>query len=505
MPDTPEESPRGGAYPRYVLLVLVLVYVFNFLDRQIVSILAERIKADLGVSDAQLGFLYGTVFAVFFAIFGIPLGRLADAWDRRRLIAWGAAFWSLMTALSGFAKSFPHLALARMGVGVGEASAAPAAYSLLSDWFPKEKRATVLGLYSSGIYIGAGLGLGIGGLVVDRWDTAFPSGTGPFGLRGWQAAFLAVGLPGLVLAAWVRSLREPARAASHPPLTTTPVRTFLRESASVIPPFTLFALAAAGAGATGVLVNVAAFAALGGLAWLLAAALGNPAQWIALAVGLYAVFSWAQALRLTSRQDFDLVFKNRALVLANLGFGLVAFGTYGTSFWIAPYFVRVHHLNLAKTGLLLGGISAAGGWLGATCGGLLADAWGRKRADGRLLVGAASALLPIPLALGMLAAPSLALAAALALPITVLTALWVAPATTTAQELVPPRLRGTASAVLLLHTTFLGLALGPYTVGRLSVTTGSLKAALALALPVNLAAGLLLVLAARALPRPAAS
>ena len=96
-----------------------------------------------------------------------------------------------------------------MGVGVGEASAAPAAYSLLSDWFPKEKRATVLGLYSSGIYLGAGLGLGIGGLVVDRWDAAFPSGTGPFGLRGWQAAFLAVGLPGLVLAAWVRSLASP--------------------------------------------------------------------------------------------------------------------------------------------------------------------------------------------------------------------------------------------------------------------------------------------------------
>ena len=368
MPETPGDSPKGGAYPRYVLVVLVLVYVFNFLDRQIVSILAERIKADLGVTDAQLGFLYGTVFAVFFAVFGIPLGRLADAWDRRRLIAWGAAFWSLMTALSGFAKNFPQLALARMGVGVGEASAAPAAYSLLSDWFPKEKRATVLGLYSSGIYIGAGLGLGIGGLVVDRWDLAFPSGTGPFGLRGWQAAFLAVGLPGLVLAAWVRSLREPARAASHPPLTTTPVRTFLRESASVLPPFTLFALAAAGAGAAGVLGNVAAFAALGGLAWLLTLALGNPAQWIALAAGLYAVFSWAQALRLRSREDFDLVFRNRALVLANLGFGLVAFGTYGTSFWIAPYFVRVHHLNLAKTGLLLGGISAAGGWLGATCG-----------------------------------------------------------------------------------------------------------------------------------------
>src|SRR5664279_5504664 len=134
-----DNAGSRGAYPRYVLFVLVLVYVFNFLDRQIVSILAERIKADLGVSDAQLGFLYGTVFAVFFAVFGIPLGRLADSWDRRRLIAWGAAFWSLMTVLSGLARGFGPLAFARLGVGAGEASAAPAAYSLLSDWFPRER------------------------------------------------------------------------------------------------------------------------------------------------------------------------------------------------------------------------------------------------------------------------------------------------------------------------------------------------------------------------------
>ena len=121
----------GDGYARYVLAVLVLVYVFNFLDRQIPAILAERIKEDLQIGDAQLGYLYGTAFAVFYALFGIPLGRLADAWDRRRLIAWGLGFWSLMTAASGFARTFGGLALARVGVGVGEASATPAAYSLL--------------------------------------------------------------------------------------------------------------------------------------------------------------------------------------------------------------------------------------------------------------------------------------------------------------------------------------------------------------------------------------
>ena len=159
----------GGPYARYVLAVLVIVYVFNFIDRQILSILAEHIKADMGVTDAQLGYLYGTAFAVFYAVFGIPLGRLADAWDRRKLIALGLAFWSVMTALSGLARTFAQLALARVGVGVGEASASPAAYSSLSDWFPPHRRATALALYSSGIYIGTGIGLFIGGSIVEAW------------------------------------------------------------------------------------------------------------------------------------------------------------------------------------------------------------------------------------------------------------------------------------------------------------------------------------------------
>src|SRR5215470_2249522 len=113
----PAAGAAGGRYPQYVLAVLVLVYVFNFIDRQILSILAERIKADLQLSDAQIGFLYGTAFAVFYAIFGIPLGRLADVWDRRRIISIGLCLWSMMTALSGLARSFTQLALARIGVG----------------------------------------------------------------------------------------------------------------------------------------------------------------------------------------------------------------------------------------------------------------------------------------------------------------------------------------------------------------------------------------------------
>ncbi len=130
-PALPASDPPGSskAYANYVLAVLTIVYVLNFLDRQIITILAEDIKADLGLSDAEIGFLYGTAFAVFYAVFGIPLGRLADVWNRRSLIAIGIALWSVMTAASGFARSWTQLAGARVGVGIGESSATPSEIS----------------------------------------------------------------------------------------------------------------------------------------------------------------------------------------------------------------------------------------------------------------------------------------------------------------------------------------------------------------------------------------
>jgi MFS family permease len=154
-----ENYKKASSYAYFVLAVLTVVYLLNFIDRQIISVLAQNIKEGLHVDDASLGFLYGTAFAVFYAIFGLPFARLADVWNRKLLIAIGLIFWSLMTTLSGFAMSFMWLAIFRIGVGIGEASFVPASVSMLADSFAKEKRATAMGIWTSAVYLGAGAGV----------------------------------------------------------------------------------------------------------------------------------------------------------------------------------------------------------------------------------------------------------------------------------------------------------------------------------------------------------
>ena len=372
----PDRDEVGGRYSKYVLLVLIIVYVFNFIDRQILSILAEEIKADLGISDADIGFLYGTAFAVFYAVFGIPLGRMADVWVRKNLISLGLGFWSLMTALSGTARSFVSLAGYRFGVGVGEASATPAAFSMLSDLFPPRMRATVLAIYSSGIYIGAGIGLFLGGSIVDGWNSAFPDpADAPFGLKGWQAAFFAVGLPGLAMALWVWTLREPRRGQSEGIFTPEhphPFRESGRALAAVVPPFTAAALYLEG-GTRALVINLAAALAIGAAAYAANVATQTPNQWIALGVGVYAAVSWVHNLKLSDPATFGMMFGSRAFVLTTIGFPAISFVTYGVGFWSPPLMLRVHGVSPTEVGTVLGLGAALGGWLGITLGGWLAD------------------------------------------------------------------------------------------------------------------------------------
>ncbi len=187
---------------RYALGVLVVVYTFNFIDRQILSILLEPIKQELALSDTQLGMLAGFAFAAFYATLGIPIARFADRSNRRNLIALALTIWSGMTALSGFAQNFWHLLLARVGVGVGEAGCSPPAHSMLADYYPAHRRATALGIYSLGIPVGILFGFVAGGWINEYF--------------GWRMAFLVVGVPGLLLALVVRfTVREPERGMSE--------------------------------------------------------------------------------------------------------------------------------------------------------------------------------------------------------------------------------------------------------------------------------------------------
>ena len=182
----------------WVLAVLTLTYTFNHVDRQILVILLEPIKAEFGLSDGQVGWLTGLSFAAFYATLGIPVAMWADRGNRRNIISLALGVWSAMTALSGLAQNFWHLLLARMGVGVGEAGGTPPATSMIADLYPPQERAMALGIYTSGIGLGIMAGFALGGYI--------------YQLYGWRAAFFAAGVPGLILALIVRfAIKEPVR------------------------------------------------------------------------------------------------------------------------------------------------------------------------------------------------------------------------------------------------------------------------------------------------------
>jgi MFS family permease len=469
-PTSPSPQRFSTGYSWYALSILVVCYLFNFIDRNILSILAEDVKRDLGLTDSTIGFLYGTAFAVFYAVFGIPFGRLADAWIRKNLISIGLFFWSLMTALTGTASSFPLLAVYRVGVGVGEASLSPSAYSLIFDMFPQRLRATALSVYQGGIYFGAAIGFALGGFIIDTWNRWYPDITqAPFGLAAWKVAFFAVGIPGLVMAVWVWTLREPPKGGHDGGAIRQPTRPQpMREFGAVVPGLTLVSLWQAGAGPRGLAWNLAGAAAIALLAWTLAVTAGDPAQWIALAVGLYAAFSWAQGIRLRDRATFDGILGNRTFVLAVLGFGTMSFVTNGLAFWTAPFLLRSFGASSTEVGALMGIATMFGGWLGVATGGILSDRLKAKRPTGRIDVGVLSALISVPVYWLMVNATSLVGGVIGFFAVVATASLWLGPGAATANELVPPRMRSTASAMYLLTHTFIGFALGPFTIGKIS-------------------------------------
>jgi predicted MFS family arabinose efflux permease len=194
---------RKRPYAAWVLLLFTLVSTFGFVDRIIVQVLVQPIKAELRVSDARMGLLGGLAFGVLYALLAIPIARLAERTNRMAIISISTALWSLATAISGFATSFTHLLLARIAVGVGEAAGSPATNSVIADYFPRQQRASALAIYGLAVPMGAMLGGAVGGFIALHW--------------GWRAAFLIVGLPGALLALlqWL-TVREPVRGQNDP-------------------------------------------------------------------------------------------------------------------------------------------------------------------------------------------------------------------------------------------------------------------------------------------------
>ena len=197
------DNPYASKSARYYAVgVLTIVYTFNFVDRQLLAILQESIKADLSLMDWQLGLLTGFAFALFYVTAGIPIARWADKSNRRNIVAWAIAIWSFMTAISGLVQNYMQLLLARIGVGIGEAGGSPPAHSIISDIFPPESRASALAFYSMGVNIGIMFGFLAGGWLNEIFD--------------WRVAFMVVGLPGIAIALIVRfTIAEPIRGLSE--------------------------------------------------------------------------------------------------------------------------------------------------------------------------------------------------------------------------------------------------------------------------------------------------
>ena len=213
----PESQQTEAAFPDpryawYVVFILFLAYVVSFLDRQILSLLVEPIKADLEISDTTLSLLHGFTFALFYTVFGLPLGRMADRHRRTWLMMGGVALWSAMTAACGFARNTLMLFMARVGVAVGEAALSPSAYSVISDYFPRSKRGRAISLYSLGIFAGAGLAYIFGGLVTEVASHSVSSGWPLLAqFKPWQLTFIITGLPGLLIILLLLTVREPVR------------------------------------------------------------------------------------------------------------------------------------------------------------------------------------------------------------------------------------------------------------------------------------------------------
>lgn len=391
-------SPVGMAlskpYTRYALVLLMLINLLNAIDRLLPGILAELIKRDLGLADWQIGAMTGFAFAIFLSVLGLPIARLADRRSRPVIIGGSLAIWSGFTTLCGTAGNFAQLFFYRMGVGVGEAGCTPPAHSLITDYVPREKRASALAFHTLGIPLGSLIGFSVGGIVADAY--------------GWRAAFFFAGIPGLILAlvAFV-TLKE--------------TRSQLKADLQV-----------------------------------------------------------SKAQQPSLKDTLRILRGKRTFWLIAFAASLKAFTGYGQSAFIASFFLRNHAEGLKTLaagigleavgflGLMIGLLAGTGGAVGILVGGWVSDKAAARDQSNAMIAPAICAVLQAPFLIFALLTNNTVLALALLIVPYLLNSIFYGPVYATAQGVVPPHMRATASAILLFMMNMIGLGLGPLCIGIIS-------------------------------------
>ena len=486
-------APQVTRAAKHALTLVALANGISLLDRNILAILAPRIKMNLGIGDAEMGLLYGTVFALFYALFSLPLGRLADGWIRTRLLGIALTFWSLATGLAAGAQGFALLAASRLGVGIGEGAAGPAGYSLVFDQYPKARRGFATAVIAAAIAMGLGGSLVLGGVAADWWDKLFVGAGAPLGLKGWQFAFLIAALPGLVLAVMLWRMPEPKRGqldGIESPQDPHPFVASLAVLVSVTPLCNWFSLAARKAGAVYWVVNVFALAvliaAMAALTRLTSAISPRPAlhfgalsvnphalQWSVVGFGAFVVVNLLQSLRLTDRPAYAVITRSPSLLLCMAVGSLQMMINYGVMGFTPSFLMKRYGLSATTTGLQFGLLAAAIGVLGPMIAGPLSDRVNRRfPGAGRAYITLISLGLSPLIAMWVYHSHDLPSFYARFVLYSVILTGWLPPLYTIMFEQVLPRMRGITSSIYVICYTIFGLGIGPFLVGMMSDANG---------------------------------
>ncbi len=487
----------GGPMAWYALFLVTMTTAMSMVDRQILSILAPRIREDLGIGDAELGVLYGAVFGLFYSVFSLPLGRLADGWVRTRLLSISILGWSVMTGLAGFANSFATLAISRLGVGIGEASSQPAGMSLLSDYFPKKQRGMVTSAMAVAVALGLGGAIGLGALIADGWERAFADGGAPLGLKGWQAAFLVAASPGILLSFLLLKLPEPLRGLSDGALSKpdpAPFRASLETLVGILPGFVWLEFARRKAPVKLWIINIIAAALIASLAVYLAhwtdslrpenpvavrlgglELTGNALQWSISGLGAYIVICWMQTLALRDRPAFAVIIKQPSLALVIAIAALQSVVNYGVMSWSAVYAIQNFEGSQTAIAVQFSILITLLGIAGPLIAGPASDWMNQRFKSGRIYMALFALGLSPFLAFFVFNAATLAGFFGWFVFYSLVLTMWLPPIYASLLDLVLPRMRGAVMSYYILMMTITGMGLGPYAVGMISdVNEGNL-------------------------------